>query len=171
LAAMRWLSIMRIAAKAPCWRGPLSLNVRPCPREPMHCAERTEFAVHGWREPSVLRQPVHGVRTVKRFASTVGVGCPSFGGQRAVVRDQAGRGIGWRAVEAWRRAAQPKFQRGPQCLRSSKSSTLAFMHESSRVHVGGWASFFFCGARPNPSIERTCSSGLRPLPHAAHVKR
>ena len=23
----------------------------------------------------------------------------------------------------------------------------------------------------NPSIERTCSSGLRPLPHAAHVKR
>jgi hypothetical protein len=24
---------------------------------------------------------------------------------------------------------------------------------------------------PNPSIERTCSSGLRPLPHAAHVKR
>jgi hypothetical protein len=22
-----------------------------------------------------------------------------------------------------------------------------------------------------PSIERTCSSGLRPLPHAAHVKR
>ena len=25
--------------------------------------------------------------------------------------------------------------------------------------------------RPNPSIERTCSSGLRPLPHAAHVKR
>jgi hypothetical protein len=25
--------------------------------------------------------------------------------------------------------------------------------------------------RPNHSIERTCSSGLRPLPHAAHVKR
>jgi hypothetical protein len=24
---------------------------------------------------------------------------------------------------------------------------------------------------PNPSIERTCSSGLRPPPHAAHVKR
>jgi hypothetical protein len=26
-------------------------------------------------------------------------------------------------------------------------------------------------ARPNPSIERTVSSGLRPLPTAAHVKR
>ena len=26
-------------------------------------------------------------------------------------------------------------------------------------------------ARPNPSVEGTCSSGLRPLPHAPHVKR
>ena len=29
----------------------------------------------------------------------------------------------------------------------------------------------YCPRRPNPSIERTCCSGLRPLPHAAHVKR
>jgi hypothetical protein len=26
-------------------------------------------------------------------------------------------------------------------------------------------------AQPNPSIERTVSSGLRPIPTAAHVKR
>ena len=32
--------------------------------------------------------------------------------------------------------------------------------------------FFPCNAAtPNPSIERTSSSGLRPLPAAAHVKR
>jgi hypothetical protein len=150
---------------------PLMSNVRPCPREPMHCAERTEFAVHGWRGPSVLRQPAHDRRRVKRFASTVCVGCPSFGGQRAVMGHQAGSDIGWCALQAWRRAAQPRVHRGPQCLYSSKSSTLESMHESSRVHVGGWASLFLCSARPNPSIERTCSSGLRPPPHAAHVKR
>jgi len=35
--------------------------------------------------------------------------------------------------------------------------------EHAEFKVQGW--------EPNPSIERTCSSGLRPLPHAAHVER
>ena len=40
---------------------------------------------------------------------------------------------------------------------------------AQRIKIG--ARSVLLHARPNPSVEGTCSSGLRPLPHAPHVKR
>jgi len=41
---------------------------------------------------------------------------------------------------------------------------------SSQIRQAFATTSRLCAARPNPSIERTVSSGLRPLPTAAHVK-
>ena len=53
----------------------------------------------------------------------------------------------------------------------------SFGHEVWQVGLGVGLVFLaaalvrFVREAPNPSIERTVSSGLRPLPTAAHVKR
>jgi len=84
-------------------------------------------------------------------------GCPSAGGRR-IIR-LARRALSHRLVRASEsRMAQRYVQRleGPQ-------------------HLLLWSlagAFTFASLRqPNPAIERTASSGLRPPPAAAHVKR
>ena len=87
----------------------------------------------------------------------VAPGCPSAGGQRTIgLSHQVLSQSAERASES--RMAQRPVQRlnGPQrSLPWSLAGAFAF----ARHH------------RPNPAIERTASSGLRPPPAAAHVKR
>ena len=52
-------------------------------------------------------------------------------------------------------------------LPGARRPTTKTMHNSNQIALQSP----IYEARPNPSIERTVSSGLRPLPTAAHVKR
>jgi hypothetical protein len=69
---MRWLSIMRIAAKAPCRCGPLSSNVRPLPNMSLACSpslvvlRRTSVASGGAVAAQLERRCGHG--RLLRFA-------------------------------------------------------------------------------------------------------
>ena len=87
------------------------------------------------------------------------LGCPSAGGQRAnrLVHRALSRGPA-RALEA--RMAQRSAQRLEGCHRLvAVSRSAARLVSFTQRH------------RPNPAIELTASSGLRPPPAAAHVKR
>ena len=84
-------------------------------------------------------------------------GCPSAGGQRTI--ELSHRALSQRSARHTEsRMAQRSEQRleGPQHLLPwSLAGVLPFI----------------CHHRPNPAIELTASSGLRPPPAAAHVKR
>ena len=85
------------------------------------------------------------------------LGCPSAGGQRTIgLSHQVLTQSAARASES--RMAQGSVQRLEGC------------HPMvARLLVGAFT--FASHRRPNPAIELTASSGLRPLPASAHVKR
>ena len=133
---------VRLSPARPCRRcPPLTFNVRP-PRR--HMTHR-----HG---PAKLP-------STKSAAAKSASGCPSAGGQRAnrlshrvLLRSTA------RAPES--RMAQRPAQRLEGCHRLVAVGRSAARLVSFTQH-----------RRPNPAIELTASSGLRPPPAAAHVKR
>ena len=100
--------------------------------------------------------------------------CPSCGGQRVSSCSHL-------VKHRW-------FQRWPRSSRGNTVMVMSSVHKprhgsNSRLRLAGLVkpgalrcsapSLTWANAQqpPNPSIERTVSSGLRPLPTAAHVKR
>jgi GNAT superfamily N-acetyltransferase len=104
---------------------PLMSNVRPCPREPIHCAERTEFAVHSWHWLSVLRRPAHGCGSSSKFRFWHRLAQYQHGGMRR------GRSFIWPAVACVARS-RAHFR---SCT-SVCAFTLVVRHRSSSAAPG-----------------------------------
>ena len=133
---------VRPSSGRPCRRRPpLTFNVRP-PRG--HMRKHQHFA----------RLPC-AAGALAEFAS----GCPSAGGQRTI--ELSHRALSRSSARASEfRMAQRSAQRLKGCLRLVAVGRSAARSVSFTQH-----------RRPNPAIELTASSGLRPPPAAAHVKR
>ena len=82
-----------------------------------------------------------------------------------------GRGVGTVILAALLRSAAQRSQ--PLQLRVLAVNVRAqrFYTRHGFRELSRTSARVFMEAKPNPSIERTSSSGLRPLPAAAHVER
>src|SRR5881398_2157764 len=74
-------------------------------------------------------------------------------------------------VEAFYRAALEAGGKDNGRLVCARTTTRSTMQRSSLVRTGTTSKWFATNPRPNPSIEGTSTSGLRPLAAAPHVKR
>jgi len=81
------------------------------------------------------------------------------------------------AVQWWLSQAQGNTVQVMSFAERSQNASKSTLHLAERVGLEAWGCLApgpitgVAGRTPNPSIERTVSSGLRPLPTAAHVKR
>ena len=93
----------------------------------------------------------------KGAAAKSASGCPSAGGQRTIK-------LSHRAL------SQSSARASESCMAQRSVQRLEGLQHLSLWSLAG-ALPFTCHHRPNPAIELTASSGLRPPPAAAHVKR
>ena len=103
------------------------------------------------------RQRLASFPSVTGALAKVVSGCPSAGGQRAV-------GLSHQVLsQSAARASESRMAQGSVQRLEGRHSLVA------RLLVGVFT--FASHRRPNPAIELTASSGLRPPPASAHVKR
>lgn len=109
------------------------------------------------------RRPMSHRHAPARLPSTNGavaesaLGCPSAGGQRTI-------GLSHQVLsQSSARASESRMAQGSVQRLEGRHSLVA------RLLVGAFT--FASHRRPNPAIELTASSGLRPPPASAHVKR
>ena len=174
----------RATAGFACRVTPLMSNVRPRASQMRSMLGHT-VAVH--RSAAVRGLSLY--RLVKRHMRCIGSGCPSCGGQR-IGGSARKTCTGQTGVCS---AAVPSLGRRMNRSLSSNSPSRALTREANTNTNTGLGSHSAVGtgapvaqaakqvkirarsvrshARPNPSVEGTSSSGLRPPPAAPHVKR
>ena len=132
-------------------------------------------------------------RLVKQQLHCIGAGRPSVGGRRTgslchgFLQHRLGLSVLWRPAHQRFGSEDMHRPNGGLCSagvpspeantntntslawHSAVGAGLLIAEAAQRIKIR--ATPVLSHARPNPSVEGTCSSGLRPLPHAPHVKR